>query len=691
MTVSSRSVAFSLRNKSAQRGAIGLMATLLLILVLGFLMLAVDSGRLYMEKRSVQRIADMAALEAAARGGNCLGNAPTTAQTYAEQNASARNNFSLDSTRSLSAVCGNVTTVAGHRQFTADADGRAIQVAVAHTVPASLVLGGWFGNNVQLSATATAGVSNPLAQLTLRTSLVSVDSAQSALLNTLFSGLLGGSVNLDVSGWQGLANTDIDLLGYLDQLALDQGLTIGDYQSVLDTGVSAGELLDVAATALQLDARTADADAAIAGLELLAAAVPGGDLLMLGDLLNMQSGLPVSGLAMNLNALQLVQGIVQLANSQNAAVATLPISVPGVAGVTLQVKVIEPPQLSAIGDPELASLDPEGPDQIYVRSAQVRALVSVALPVNGGVVSGLVNTVTSSLGPVTGFLEDALSLNLVSGLGDLLSSVICFNSSCKTGDFAYAELLGSERLDIGLDLGSADARVTDYSCSADGSKSLLVDAATSAVNLRLGSFGKTATDAKNAVFSSNQLPVVAPASVLALGTQVGRPSSCTVFICSDLKWKVGANTWVEDRSTADFTVKSGFGLKVDSSVVADSQTLTFSAPDAEQLPELGLPANFVAVNANNDILDSLGGALSGVDIEPYTSNQSGILGGLLTTGVSTINGVLSTVEGLIDGLLAPLLDPVLSQLTNSLGIDLAKADVGANLSCGGRGRAELLL
>ncbi|WP_286976284.1 hypothetical protein [Pseudomonas sp.] len=125
--------------------------------------------------------------------------------------------------------------------------------------------------------------------------------------------------------------------------------------------------------------------------------------------------------------------------------------------------------------------------------------------------------------------------------------------------------------------------------------------------------------------------------------------------------------------------------------VADSQTLTFSAPDAEQLPELGLPANFIAVNANNDILDSLGGALSGVDIEPYTSNQSGILGGLLTTGVSTINGVLSTVEGLIDGLLAPLLEPVLSQLTNSLGIDLAKADVGANLSCGGRGRAELLL
>ncbi len=51
-----------------QRGAIGLMAALTLTLALAFMLLVVDTGRLYLEKRSLQRVADMAALEAATRG-----------------------------------------------------------------------------------------------------------------------------------------------------------------------------------------------------------------------------------------------------------------------------------------------------------------------------------------------------------------------------------------------------------------------------------------------------------------------------------------------------------------------------------------------------------------------------------------------------------------------------------------------
>lgn len=47
-------------------------------------------------------------------------------------------------------------------------------------------------------------------------------------------------------------------------------------------------------------------------------------------------------------------------------------------------KVIEPPQFSAIGDPARAKADPLGPDRIYVRTAQVRTLLSVNLPVLTG-------------------------------------------------------------------------------------------------------------------------------------------------------------------------------------------------------------------------------------------------------------------------------------------------------------------
>ena len=50
---------------SRQRGAIGLFGILTLLTGLLFTALAVDAGRLWMERRQLQSIADMAALEAA--------------------------------------------------------------------------------------------------------------------------------------------------------------------------------------------------------------------------------------------------------------------------------------------------------------------------------------------------------------------------------------------------------------------------------------------------------------------------------------------------------------------------------------------------------------------------------------------------------------------------------------------------
>ncbi|MFT5033260.1 MAG: putative membrane protein, partial [Bacteroidia bacterium] len=48
-----------------QRGAIAIMAASMLTAVLLFTALAVDTGRLYLEKRNLQQQADIAALEAA--------------------------------------------------------------------------------------------------------------------------------------------------------------------------------------------------------------------------------------------------------------------------------------------------------------------------------------------------------------------------------------------------------------------------------------------------------------------------------------------------------------------------------------------------------------------------------------------------------------------------------------------------
>src|SRR5690606_34061906 len=80
--------------------------------------------------------------------------------------------------------------------------------------------------------------------------LATVDSRQSVLLNALLSAL-GGTVQLDLAGWQGIASTQLNLLGYLDQLAIDLDLKAGDYQQLLTADATATQLLQAAVKVLQ--------------------------------------------------------------------------------------------------------------------------------------------------------------------------------------------------------------------------------------------------------------------------------------------------------------------------------------------------------------------------------------------------------------------------------------------------------
>src|SRR5690606_24949412 len=117
-------------------------------------------------------------------------------------------------------------------------------------------------------------------------------------------------------------------------------LSLGDYQQVLDTDVALRDLLDVAADALIQSSGGANVGLAVAGLQALSAAVPAGSpLLRLGDVLGVQSGVASAGLDVGLNAFEMAQALVQLANHQNAAVAEVPLDIPGVGSVTVSLQV----------------------------------------------------------------------------------------------------------------------------------------------------------------------------------------------------------------------------------------------------------------------------------------------------------------------------------------------------------------
>ena len=656
--------------KARQRGAIGLMAAATLSLALVLMLLVVDTGRLYMEQRKLQRVVDSAALEAVSRGGNCQSG--LSAATYAGQSA-VRNGYIVDGNNTLTTTCGSVQTAAsGLRAFTADAtQSTAVKVAASRTVTTSfaggvqaLFTGSAVSLNTTLNASAVAAQPTPtVAQLNIRSTLASINTAQSNILNPLFSGLLGGNVNLTALGWDGLLNTDINLLSYLNQLAINLNVAAGNYTQLLNTQATVTQLIQAAATVVQLNGATATVITALGQLQVAAInAAP----VKLGDILQLQTGTTAAGLDANLQLLQLIQGVVQLANSKSAVAATLPISVLGLANVTVRVKVIEPPQFSAIGDPARAKANPLGPDRIYVRTAQIRTMLSVNLPVLSGV-TGLVNAVLGLVGTLTPTLNALLSLNLV----DTLNSLGCLlGAGCEQLD---PKLLPSPQIDIALDAGGAKSYVTDYSCPTGntGTKSLTAHTITSIADLKLGKIDPT-----NA-FSSAAEPTVAPLPLVDLG----------IVTCHKI---LGLGTC--DAATHVQYGAGGIAIKLDTSVAQNSQDLVFSSgtPFATP-PNLKLPSSVQSAIPSNNIVGSLSNTLAGINLIVYQPLGSNPLGAIVTGVASLISDVTNKLLPVVTNLLAPLLDPLLNNLLKSLGINLMDVDVGANMTCGQTGKAYLVI
>lgn len=654
------------RGPVRQRGAIGLMAALTLGMALVFLLLVVDSGRLYLEKRNLQRVADMAALEAASRGGDCAAGA--TATTYATASAT-RNGFILpDPTRTLAVTCGALSLDANNlRVFGADpSKSEAIRVIASHAVPRSIAggIGALFGgapagSTLNLSATAVAALPPPVAALTIRSTLLSVDTSKSAMLNALFGGLLGGNVNISVAGWNGLINTNISLLGYLDRLKLDLGLTVAGYDQALGTAVNVSQLIQTAINVLD-PGGTLGATVTIASLQALKVAA-GTTKVVLGNLLHVEAGSNIAALATNIKVFDLVESFVQLANKKNGLVATQQINLAGLAQITARVQVLEPPQLSAIGNPKNAALAPLGPNRIYVKTAQVRTLLSINLPVLDAI-TPLVNAVADLAGPLTNTLNALLNLNLVG----VLDSLTCLlGVPCQTPDIIV--LPAPIRLDVALDVASANSYVTAYSCVSPTSKTLTTNTSTSLVNLKIGTIDPATA------FGSNMAPptvVAQPLKVIDIGVK-----TCQRFLL------------VLPFNCTPRTPGVGGGLDISANTTVGSNANmphVYVAPAAANLPDINQPPFYYSF-ATTNVVSSLNDTLNNLQLNMY--GPSGSLVSVLGTILSSVKTLLVNA---INSVLSPLLDTLINTLLVSLGIDLNKVDVGANLSCHS-GRASLVI
>ena len=176
--------------------------------------------------------------------------------------------------------------------------------------------------------------------------------------------------------------------------------------------------------------------------------------------------------------------------------------------------------------------------------------------------------------------------------------------------------------------------------------------------------------------SSDLAPAVAPVALIDIGKK-----QCTVtcvLICS-------TSSCVRTAYAG-----GGLGLKADVPVAQTTTLLTYHAPLASSLPELFEVPAWQSVSSQS-IINSLSATLSGPTIEMYQPNGSNNgLGNLLTGAGTTMDAVIALLKQAVSTVLSPVLDPLTTMLVNNLGIDLAKTDVGATLSCGSSGGVKLV-
>jgi uncharacterized membrane protein len=361
------------------------MAIVTLSLAVIFAVLAIDVGRLGWEAGRLQKIADLAAVDAVAEAGLCSGvtTLDQTALEAAAQASALRNEYAGDPDADIDLVVGTLATVDHLRTFVPGVigDANAVQVTARHTINSSLVAGGWLGGTTTQERQAIA-FDEVNAGFSAGSFLVSVNSDDALVLNAVLGGLLGGSVNLSAASYEGLASAQVTL----EALATASGpggagVSAGTVEGFLQTRLTAGEFLEVMATALT-SGHAAYAD--INGMVGIASNV---NDFAVGDLISVTTDHPESAGAIAFNVLDLVSGVAQISNEGETINLSMALNLPlGLSTVTVSLHVIEGPQY-AFGPP---GVDSGGDWKTQVRTSHLQLEIGVVLtgglPILGGLV-----------------------------------------------------------------------------------------------------------------------------------------------------------------------------------------------------------------------------------------------------------------------------------------------------------------
>ena len=369
-----------------ERGAIMIMAVLGLAVMVISASLSIDIGRIALEKRKDQSVADLAALDAARDRNNSLALAQASA---------TRNGFDWHAAGNSIGV--EIGSLDSHGAFVPNVGSTSVRATVTSTVKYLFQVG-----SRTVTAKAVAAMRD-FGKFGVGSNLASFSTDQSTLMNAVIGqmmGAVGGNAGVTLVGWQGLTTSTFTLAALQQQL-INGGLDVGTLDKLMTTNVTLVQLYSAMANVMTNQGNLAQASV-LSGMATVAGGAPH---LTLGQLFSID-GADGTALSTAWNVFDLVTGAAEVANGSNfVTIPNAGVTVPGVTNTTLSLKVIEGMKFK------------DGPVGTTVTTSQVQLTVTPTLNMSLSIPPLVNPTVTGDLpftvqaGAATGTLEAVTCTN----------------------------------------------------------------------------------------------------------------------------------------------------------------------------------------------------------------------------------------------------------------------------------------
>ncbi|MFT4097781.1 MAG: TadG family pilus assembly protein [Rhodoblastus sp.] len=370
-------------------GSVSIMAASAIALSVGLAAISVDSGLLFVKKRSLQAATDLAAIAAASSstaprdaalrtlaangyGASTLVSLETGAyvadaaispgarfQAATPGSGAVRIRTSIDSPVFFAPALSLLFTTM--RSEKTERGGNSSAPALSQTTTA---VGVADRSSVQIGASAVA-LRSDTASFSIGSRLLGLNGG---VVNALLGGLLGANVTLSVMDYQALADADVDLFKMTQALATRLSLRAVSYDQVAAMNLRPADILAAAASvapasaslALQALANAAGVTGSMKLSSLVAYGGYGG--------LDVTSSAPI---ALAANALGLVSGVAQVGNGARQIDLDLGAQVPGLLGLRLSLAVGERPVSSKMAASGVAG------SAVYTAQTRLRLVATV--------------------------------------------------------------------------------------------------------------------------------------------------------------------------------------------------------------------------------------------------------------------------------------------------------------------------